>query len=148
MNNKTLIEFMSSHQTMVEDLRVAANLLPKFKRSTLVGALRRYASELAEYDPAYSGEYISPFKIMTINKAVADAVPAWKEQTDWEISPKGDLCHKKMGYNIYNNQLNQNDWILHMMEKGWCDLNTFIPAYFEACRRAGINSLKILSNYK
>ena len=61
MDNKTLKEFMREHQCMVEDLRVAANLIPQ-KRSILVNSLRKYADELAQYDINYCKEYTDPFK--------------------------------------------------------------------------------------
>ncbi len=51
--NKTLKRFVDEHPTLVEDLRVAAGLLPKYKRSILVHSLLKYADELAEYDETY-----------------------------------------------------------------------------------------------
>ena len=147
MDNKTLTEFMQENTTMVEDLRIAAGLLPN-KRAFLSESLKRYASELAKYNPFLSKEGGSPFAtIKTMNEAVKDATPAWATQFEWEISPEGDLCHKKMNYHIYSNQLHEKNWILQMMEKGWCNLNAFIPAYLEACRRAGIKELTIITTY-
>lgn len=138
---------MQNHSCLVEDLRVCANLLPK-KRDILKQSLNHYADELAEYNPTYSKEYVSPFKIQTMNEAIANAKPAWQEQKDWAISPNGDLKHIKMQYCIPADRLEEEDWILHLTEKAWIDFNTFIPAYFEACRRAGIKNIKIITNYK
>ena len=70
----------------------------------------------------------------------------WVYNKDWEISPKGDL----VGWGYYwitSDRLNENDWILHLMEKAAFDANTFIPAYFEACRRAGIKEITIITHY-
>lgn len=138
---------MQHHSCLVEDLRVCANLIQK-KQELLAGNLNRYADELAEYDPFLCKEYHSPFKVTTMNEAVRDAVPAWQEQKDWEISPKGDLYHPKRDYPIEAERLNEKNWIIHMMGKGWIDLNSFIPAYFEACRRAGFDTIEIITNYK
>ena len=146
MDKKTITEFMRHHSCLVEDLRVCANLIQK-KQELLAGNLNRYADELAEYDPFLCKEYHSPFKVTTMNEAVRDAVPAWQEQKDWTISPEGDLHHDKMNYDIFSNQLKEKNWILHMMGKGWVDLNSFIPAYFEACQRCGIKQLDIIVNY-
>ena len=146
MDKRTVREFMRHHSCLVEDLRVCANLIQK-KQELLAGNLNRYADELAEYDPFLCKKYHSPFKVQTMNEAVRDAVPAWQGQKDWTISPEGDLHHEKMNYDIFSNQLKEKNWILHMMEKGWVDLNSFIPAYFEACRRCGIKQLDIIANY-
>lgn len=147
MDNKTLKEFMERHHTLVEDIRAAITRLPIKKEAVLIDNLRRAADELAQYDHFLCKEYTSPFKVKTMNEAVKDAVPAWKEQQDWEISENGDLTHKKRGYLIEAWQLKENDWLLHMMEKGWVNLNTFVPAYLEACRRAGINKISIMTHY-
>lgn len=146
MDNKTLKEFMQNHHCIVEDLRVCANLLPK-KQKLLAENLFRYADELAEYDHFLCKDFHSPFKVQTMNDAVQNAVPAWKEQKDWTISTEGELHHGKMNYTIEASRLNEKNWILHMMEKSWVNLNTFMPAYFEACRRAGIQELPILIHY-
>ena len=147
MDNKTLEEFMRMHTTLVEDIRYACSRLPRQKEAALIDNLRSAADELAQYDHYLSKEFKSPFKIRTMNEAVAEAVPAWKQQTDWKISEDGDLEHVKQRYLIPADRLDDNDWILHMSEKNWCNLNTFIPAYFEACRRAGLNLVMIRTNY-
>ena len=147
MDNKTLREFIRNHTTLVEDIRYACNRLPKHKEAALISNLRQAADELAEYDMFLCKEHVNPFKVETMNEAIANAVPAWQEQTDWTISSRGDLENKKWAYLIQAGQLREKDWILHMMEKKWCNLNTFIPAYFEACSRAGIKEMSILTNY-
>lgn len=147
MDNKTVREFMQHHNCLVEDLRVSANLLPK-KQEILKENLNRYADELAEYNHYHSKEYTSPFKVQTMNEVIQNAFPAWKEQKDWNISPDGDLLHNKTKYQISAQQLGEKDWILHMMGKRWVNLNTLIPAYLEACRRAGVDELQIITHYK
>lgn len=60
---------------------------------------------------------------------------------DWFISPKGDLLSRRGDYNIEFCFLSMPDWILILSEKRWFDANTFLPAYYEACRRAGIKEI-------
>lgn len=62
---------------------------------------------------------------------------------DWFLSPKGNMLYVWFDYEILYSQLEDQNTILHLMEKDWFDANTFIPAYFEACRRKGIQQLKI-----
>lgn len=66
---------------------------------------------------------------------------------DWQLSPKGDMCFHNGRYDIEAERLKEDDWIIHLMEKAWFDANTFIPAYFEACRRAGVKKVEILTTY-
>ena len=67
---------------------------------------------------------------------------------DWYLSPTGDMAYTGNLYPIYDYQLEQNDWMIHLMEKKWFDANTFIPAYFEACKRKGIQYLLIQTYYQ
>ena len=69
-------------------------------------------------------------------------------EKDWEISPVGDIKHKENGYEIKNHELGAcqewgQSWVVKMSYKDWVDLNTFIPAYIEACHRAGIETVYI-----
>lgn len=66
---------------------------------------------------------------------------------DWTVSPAGDLTYEPRAYTITADRLDEDDWFLHMMEKGWCDMNEFVPAYFQAMRNAGINSVEIKTQY-
>ena len=66
---------------------------------------------------------------------------------DWKVSKCGDMSYKKGVYNIYDYQLPDNDWIAHMMEKEWVNLNDFMPAYFQACKNAGIQKITQLVFY-
>ena len=65
---------------------------------------------------------------------------------DWALSKKGDMRGNGC-YDIISERLEEGDWILHLMEKMWFDANTFLPAYFEACRRAGIKQVTITTFY-
>lgn len=65
-------------------------------------------------------------------------------EKDWLVKEDGTMCHKgKESYEISSCDLKDCDWISHMMEKGWCDLNTFIPAYFYALSKIGVEYLPI-----
>ena len=65
---------------------------------------------------------------------------------DWAISDDGDLLG--LGYYlISSHRLKEGNWLLHLMGKKWFDANTFIPAYFEACRRAGLKTVTVMTYY-
>lgn len=66
---------------------------------------------------------------------------------EWVITVSNDLKHTGTNYLIPADRLTEEDWILHLMEKRWFDLNTFIPAYFEALRRAGHKSVEVATTY-
>lgn len=66
---------------------------------------------------------------------------------DWWVSPKGDMVNI-CGYPIFDYQLREDDWFLHLMEKPWFNANTFLPAYFEACHKANIKEIKIRTQYE
>ncbi len=138
---------MQQHNCLIEDLRDSANLLPK-NHELLKENLNRYADELALYSHYHSKEHTSPFEAPTMNEVLQNDFPAWKGQKDWNISPDGELFHNTTRYQISAQELDKKDWILHMMGKRWVNFNTFIPAYFEACRRAGIDTIKMISNYR
>jgi hypothetical protein len=66
---------------------------------------------------------------------------------DWFMSEHGDMCFAYFGYFIDAHRLGEGDWFLHLMGKKWFDANTFLPAYFEACERAGIKEVKVRISY-
>ncbi len=66
---------------------------------------------------------------------------------DWFLSPKGDMYESHGRYEIGAYSLKDDDWILHLMDKTWFDANTFIPAYFAACQKAGIKLVEIRTSY-
>lgn len=66
---------------------------------------------------------------------------------DWYLSPQGDMCNKFSDYFIEADRLDEDDWFLHCMHKRWFDGNTFLPAYYEACKRAGIQEVTMRMYY-
>lgn len=66
--------------------------------------------------------------------------------SEWWLSEAGDMYG---GYYSFINadRLDEQDWLLHLMGKKWFDANTFLPAYMEACRRAGLREVKIITQY-
>ena len=72
-----------------------------------------------------------------------------KEETfgTWKVSLNGDM-EDQNGTKYSSKQITtEDDFIVHMMEKSWIDLNDFIPAYFQACTNAGIQFVKIKIHY-
>lgn len=65
-----------------------------------------------------------------------------RERSDWYVDGEGYLCHKGEYYEIDPDRLAEN-WIGHMARKRWVNMNTFIPAYIEACERAGVQQVNI-----
>lgn len=62
-------------------------------------------------------------------------------EKEWSVSRAGDIRHKFNGYQIPAQSLQREDWLSHMAEKTWVDMNTFFPAYRSAIRRAGFNGI-------
>ena len=59
----------------------------------------------------------------------------------WVVSSNGDLDYDNR-YFIDHTRLDE-DWIQHLMEKGWINFNDFIPAYIEALYRANKTEITI-----
>jgi len=59
----------------------------------------------------------------------------------WTVDASGNMTSKN-GYEIDATRLGEN-WLEHMVEKSWVDMNTFIPAYITACYRAGVKKVCI-----
>lgn len=83
-------------------------------------------------------------KVVAEHPSLMDGYEKFNE--DWYISKNGDMNHIS-DYPIDSNQLEDDDWILHLMEKSWFDANTFIPAYYRACRLAGVQSVEMTMFY-
>lgn len=67
---------------------------------------------------------------------------------DWEVEPDGTIISKLHPfYAISGEQLKNKDWIKHLLEKKWVDMNTFIPAYFYALKMIGQKEILITANY-
>ena len=91
---------------------------------------------------------IVPFPSMQKERR-RDIPPGYEDfNNDWFLSPRGDMCNAWTNYEIFDYNLAQNDLIIHLMEKNWFDANTFLPAYFEACKRCGIQHLQIRTFYQ
>ena len=70
-----------------------------------------------------------------------------EEMSDWSVAEDGGIINEKHGYHIEKERLSDMgwgiNWISHVAEKGWVNLNSFIPVYFLALKRAGIDTLHI-----
>lgn len=66
---------------------------------------------------------------------------------DWFLTPDGDMFNAWSDYEIESDRLDEDDWILHCIGKRWFDANTFLPAYFEACRRKGLKVVQMRISY-
>ncbi|MBQ7911868.1 MAG: hypothetical protein IJ363_13925 [Clostridia bacterium] len=62
-----------------------------------------------------------------------------KTKFRWFVDDKGIIwVHRPMGdYVIYPEQFMEMDWLQHMADKSWVDLNTFVPAFQRAFRLSG-----------
>lgn len=60
----------------------------------------------------------------------------------WNVNECGDICFDNY-YHIKKDQLQQFDWIIHLMNKNWFDFNEFMPIYMQAHFNAGIKEIKI-----
>ena len=66
-----------------------------------------------------------------------------KEFNNWKVDRNGGISNERAWYFIDPCRLGTENWIEHMSQKVWVDMNAFIPAYIEACRRAGVTNVKI-----
>ena len=66
---------------------------------------------------------------------------------EWTVTDEGDLVCKDRHYLIEKERLTEMgwniNWISHMAEKNWVNLNSFTPAYLLALKRAGVKTLTI-----
>jgi hypothetical protein len=69
----------------------------------------------------------------------------------WSIDNGGNLCYNNAfgceDYTIEKHRLAEANWILHLLEKEWVDMNDFIPAYFVALAKAGKQKVTVLTCY-
>tara|TARA_R110000868_G_scaffold185711_3_gene427737 strand:+ start:832 stop:1059 length:228 start_codon:yes stop_codon:yes gene_type:complete len=65
---------------------------------------------------------------------------------DWVVYKNGDMEYDNY-YFIDNSRLNEENWLLHLSEKGWINFEHFIPAYLKACKNANIQYVKIKTFY-
>ena len=57
------------------------------------------------------------------------------------------MMNARSCYVICSDVLDHDDWILLLTVKRWFDANTFLPAYFEACRRKGLKVVQMRIDY-
>ena len=65
----------------------------------------------------------------------------------WVVTTNGDLTHSNPQYYIEGSRIDEDDWILQVMAKSWIDLNTFIPAFFQATKNVGLNKISQKIHY-
>jgi hypothetical protein len=70
-----------------------------------------------------------------------------KQNNEWVIDDDGNIGVPDTLYWIEKNELHRPDWLLHLTAKKWFDANKFLPVYFEACKKAGIQKVKIFTHY-
>lgn len=63
-------------------------------------------------------------------------------KSDWTVHEDGTMVHNDKGYVIEGWRLTEN-WLEHMSEKNWVDMNTFVPAYIRACYIADVQKVEI-----
>ena len=65
----------------------------------------------------------------------------------WRVELDGTMTNEKKHYVIDSDRLTEADWVVHLMKKDWCDLNTIIPAYFQAIKNIGHQYIDMIVNY-
>lgn len=72
----------------------------------------------------------------------------WNEYNeDWYLSPAGDMLSSRSGYGITADDLVQPHLFLQLADKRWFDMNTFFPAFVEACKRRGFVTITLHVDY-
>lgn len=64
---------------------------------------------------------------------------------EWSVNTNGDLW--RGNYFIDGDRLLEKNWMIHMMEKSWINMNDFVPAYFHALRNRGYEEITQLVYY-
>ncbi|WP_337045321.1 hypothetical protein [Emticicia sp. 17c] len=65
----------------------------------------------------------------------------------WKIFSGGDMENTELGYEITADRLNESDWWVSFLTEPKFDWNTFIHAYFYACKEAKVDILHIKMNF-
>jgi len=60
---------------------------------------------------------------------------------EWHVTAEGDIIHLPTNFTIRSHDIAGTDWLSRMAEKNWVDMNTFYPAYREACHRKGYDNI-------
>ncbi len=84
-------------------------------------------------------------RLINTNNSINNRLP--QRFGNWHVSENGDMNFKNGRYQIFGYQLSQDNWILHMLEKDWVNLNEFVPAYFHALRNIGYENHTIKTSY-
>lgn len=66
----------------------------------------------------------------------------------WKVYQNGDIDFDNGYYFIDGSRLQDEDWIYHLLEKNWVNMNDFLPAYFQALQNVGIELIQVRSFYK
>lgn len=64
------------------------------------------------------------------------------DESDWKVGPDGSMTHEDPYYFIEGCRLDEN-WLEHMSQKKWVNMNTFVRAYIRACYTARVNTVQI-----
>lgn len=89
-------------------------------------------AKVAQYFPeAYSGTVSYGEKEMTIIEiaTLRELPPILFRFGDWVVSPEGVDCLTQE-YTVTKERLSENDWIRHMSEKTWVNIDDFRQALF------------------
>lgn len=65
----------------------------------------------------------------------------------WKIFAGGDMENTDLGYEITSDRLTEPDWWISFHTEPKFDWNTFIPAYFFACKQAKVDKLNLNLNF-
>jgi hypothetical protein len=66
----------------------------------------------------------------------------------WKVYQNGDIDFDNGYYFIDGSRLQDEDWIYHLLEKNWVNMNDFLPAYFQALKNIDIELIQVRSFYK
>lgn len=66
----------------------------------------------------------------------------------WKVYQNGDIDFDNGHYFIDGSRLQDEDWIYHLLEKNWVNMNDFLPAYFQALKNIDIELIQVRSFYK
>lgn len=108
----------------------------------LYNSLREHALKFGSVAP----KTITPEKRQWRAQPIDGCKPFEHFNEDWAVNEDGDL--RGWGYYLIScDRLLEEDWLIHLIGKKQFDANTFIPAYIEACFRAGIQKVTMKMFY-
>lgn len=59
----------------------------------------------------------------------------------WQVEPCGTMIYDNSRYLVEPSQLTDDDLVLHLFSKGWIDWNDFMPAYLQALKNIGVQTV-------